>query len=325
MRLFLLIIIFSFISFSQEKDSKLKPGAELEWDFSFLPQIVAKYKGESMKSTDLVKLIKARLDNIDGKALNQRQLKLFVVQFIEDYFQRKISLELAAADGFQPNIGLASLRIEMMEKEQGKEAVRKSLKSSGLPYDEAPKFLAETKALDDWFEKKIVQESQIEEAEALYFYMENRKKFEQPDRIQIAEIFTGFVNSDDVEKARRKIIEASLLLKQGKSFAEVAKKYSEGKQGKDGGVLLRFFSKEELKKELQIVFDMKKGETSNVIEAVDGFHIVKVLAKAEAGVPKFNEIKDQLTQRLAREKAFKLMEARVKNKKIKEGYRIYIE
>ena len=70
---------------------------------------------------------------------------------------------------------------------------------------------------------------------------------------------------------------------------------------------------------------MKEGEVSGIIESTEGFHIIKLLSKTEAGTPSFNEIKKQLIATLSREKAFKLMEMRIKQQKLSSGFRIFIE
>ena len=128
MRLLLFFIFFSTFLYADDKDSKLRPGAELDYDFSFLPKVVASYKGRDLTSTKLIPLMDSRLKTIQGKLLNERQLKMFVVNFLQDYYQRVISLELAEKDGFEPNIGLAFLRLQQMEKEKGKKQVMNDLK-----------------------------------------------------------------------------------------------------------------------------------------------------------------------------------------------------
>src|SRR5581483_11709881 len=92
----------------------------------------------------------------------------------------------------------------------------------------------------------------------------------------------------EVDEASLKAAEAKAndLLKQirnGASFDEIAKKYSDGPSAQDGGAL-GIFKRGQLAKELEDkTFAMKAGDVTDVIRTKQGYVILKVNDHQQAG------------------------------------------
>lgn len=86
---------------------------------------------------------------------------------------------------------------------------------------------------------------------------------------------------------------ANDLLKQirdGGSFEDIAKKYSDGPSAADGGAL-GSFRRGQLAKELEDkTFSMKAGEVTDVIRTRQGYAILKVDEHQEAGIPPLKDV-----------------------------------
>ena len=88
-------------------------------------------------------------------------------------------------------------------------------------------------------------------------------------------------------EAKEKIEVAKEELDNNSSFSEVAKKYSEGTSAEKGGSLGWFGYAEMVPEVATSVFDLGKGEKSQIIESSLGYHIVKVEdRKSEEGEDK---------------------------------------
>lgn len=323
--LFIFLVCLSLNGQESPEESALKPGAELKYNFTFLPEVVARYNGVEMSSIELLKLMGSRLSKLKNKLLNQRELKYFVIDFLQDHYKRQASLKLAAEAGFDLNMGLATLRLEAMEAKQGKRKVIEQFEDTGLLYSTAPRFLAETYALNEWLEKKILLENKVDEASALYYYSENKQLFTQQEKVLFAQVYIGFITELEKPSALKRIRNAAESIQLGQEFALVAKKNSEGKEAINGGLFEHLFTKVQLRPELHLLFKMKANQVSGIIETNEGFHIVKLLKKTKAGLSPFKRIRKGLMQQLSKEKAFKVMSDLIVQKKIDSGFRIYIK
>ncbi|MEI9967062.1 MAG: peptidylprolyl isomerase [Candidatus Moraniibacteriota bacterium] len=78
------------------------------------------------------------------------------------------------------------------------------------------------------------------------------------------------------DQSKERIEEAAKELASGKSFADVARQYSEGQTASEGGAL-GWFRLEDLAPELQTALPLQKvGTPGSIVESVLGYHIVLV-------------------------------------------------
>ncbi len=114
-----------------------------------------------------------------------------------------------------------------------------------------------------------------------------KEKIVKPDMYRSELDKKRMAADSNLVKAKAKIAQAQAELKDGSSFAEVAKKYSEGESAKNSGELGWFTADQMLSEIAVTAFAMKKGERSDIIESSLGFHIIQVDdRKTEDGVDK---------------------------------------
>ena len=90
-------------------------------------------------------------------------------------------------------------------------------------------------------------------------------------------LFENIKETDsEMAAAKSKIDSAQKELDAKKDFSDVAEKYSEGESAKSKGELGWFNGSEMLPEIAQVVFGLKKGERSGIIESSLGYHIVSV-------------------------------------------------
>ena len=75
-----------------------------------------------------------------------------------------------------------------------------------------------------------------------------------------------------------------------KQFSELAKEYSLGPEGPQGGDL-GYIESEQMPEEFEVVFELKKGKVSDIIKTPYGFHLFKVVDIKQARKMDFDESK----------------------------------
>ena len=97
------------------------------------------------------------------------------------------------------------------------------------------------------------------------------------------------------------------VLKQARSgadFAELAKKYSEDEASAKNGGDLDYFGKGRMVPEFdQVVFGMQPGQISDLVKTQYGYHIIKLVDKKVATTRTLAEVRQQITDQLAYERA----------------------
>ncbi len=172
----------------------------------------------------------------------------------------------------------------------------------------------------------------VSKEEEQQFYDEHKSEMEGPEAIRLSEILVapkvapppappsnpdpnaltpGASAAPAVDEAARQAAEtaalaaaeakANDLLKQirdGASFEEIAKKYSDGPSAADGGVL-GAFKRGQLAKELEDkTFAMKAGDVTDVIRTKQGYVILKVTDHQAAGIPPLKDVMPKIQDAL---------------------------
>ncbi|MGA2856231.1 MAG: peptidylprolyl isomerase [Candidatus Sulfotelmatobacter sp.] len=156
------------------------------------------------------------------------------------------------------------------------------------------------------------------------FYDEHKNEMERPEAVRLSEILiapkpiappaaaaatdpntpaSSTPAQPAVDEAARQAAEASALadaeakandllkqIRNGTTFEDIAKKYSDGPSAADGGEL-GVFERGKLAKELEDkTFAMKAGEVTDVIRVKQGFAILKVDDHQTAGIPPLKDV-----------------------------------
>ncbi len=155
--------------------------------------------------------------------------------------------------------------------------------------EEIRKKLLIRKVVDRVINSRI--EGSVEEARV--YYEENIDDYVVPDQIRARMILVK------TEEEAREVLKR--LKKE--DFAKVAREVSISPEAKDGGDL-GFFSRGEMPEEFEeVVFKLRKGRISDIVQTPYGYHIFKVEEKKKGRKLKFDDVKDRIMEKLKREKA----------------------
>lgn len=140
------------------------------------------------------------------------------------------------------------------------------------------------------------------EEEARSYYEEHIDEFTPPEKIRAGHIFLQAPKAEDKER-RRSEAEAILnQLREGASFAELAKEHSEDSSKHMGGDL-GYFTRERMAPEFnEVAFAMKeKGAISDVVETRFGLHIIRLVDRQDPDPKPFDEVAGKIKDRLRAE------------------------
>ncbi|MFH1336851.1 MAG: peptidylprolyl isomerase [Candidatus Zixiibacteriota bacterium] len=180
------------------------------------------------------------------------------------------------------------LRTEIFYQEALKEKFDKDKRIQSL-VKQAVKDLVAKEFIDAELKGKI----QVTPEDALSFYQQKRSMFVWPaDYLRISHIFTQGMSGISL---------ASLMLKQGEGFEDVAAKISEDEKTKKTGGDLGLIKIEDLSPEIsEYVSKLKLNEISSPIHTSYGYEIFKITDRKQKGNPQeFEWAKEQIMNMLA--------------------------
>ena len=159
-----------------------------------------------------------------------------------------------------------------------------------------------------WYESQIVSfhlgsrftdNKEVTHQEMLDYYRDNQAKFSFPARVRWEELMVRFDNFADPAQARRALEEMGNEVVFGAPLDAVARRRSQGPTAGLGGI--REWTKEEdivdpvLKR---VLFTVRVGYLSDIVESTDGLRIVRVLEREAASTKPFRDVQNEITEQI---------------------------
>lgn len=153
--------------------------------------------------------------------------------------------------------------------------------------------VAKANILKQYAVNKTIKDVIVEESEAKAYYEANRETFETPATVSAKHVLV-----DTEERAA----EIKKEIDDGKSFEEAAQAYSKCPSSAQGGNLGPFSRGKMVPEFEAAAFELSEGEISGPVKTQFGYHLIKVEKKTEAGTRAYEEVKNEIGQRLMAEK-----------------------
>ncbi|MDY0228279.1 MAG: SurA N-terminal domain-containing protein [Desulfomicrobium apsheronum] len=157
--------------------------------------------------------------------------------------------------------------------------------------------------------------SSVSDEEAEKYYAEHKESFKVEEQVRARHLLVR-VDEDapqaDVEKALQTIKAAQAELKVGKTFAEVAAKYTEDPSGTQTGGELGWFGRGRMVKPFEdAAFALEKGAVSEPVRTQFGFHLISVEDSKAAGYEDFQSVKSDIAEIIAQDRAAEILQDRL--------------
>jgi peptidyl-prolyl cis-trans isomerase SurA len=133
------------------------------------------------------------------------------------------------------------------------------------------------------------------------YYKKNSQDFMQEEKVKLQHILIR-TSTHSEEEAKELATRIAQEANSGAAFEELAKKYSEGAEAKEGGEM-GWVEKGQLLGEIdKNVFSLEAGQITAPIMSSLGFHIFKVLEKTSLSIRPLSEVRGDIQDRIFKEK-----------------------
>ena len=247
-------------------------------------KIIAKVGREIILQSDMDK----RMQQLNASGMSMDEITQFDI--LNDMIEAKLIVQKAKEEEYE----IDEQMIKEMAEDQIKQVAsqfpselefKKELKTAGLSVPELKDYYIEMMT-EEQLKSQIIQYNiknkiHITEGEVEEYYKENLVDIpNRPEMYQIGMIVRFIEAGKDTKgKVLVEINKIRDKLNEGADFAELAKEFSDGPSGINGGNL-GFFGKGMMVKPFEeAAFALMPGEISEIIETQFGYHIIKVLEK----------------------------------------------
>ena len=243
------------------------------------------------------------------------------------------NLQRKALDTLIGNELLSQAGAALKPRDLEEQLAKRLASSQATVHDKTPLTNEQREALTNTLRKEILKDSYLEhkglnnltvdEQTLRQFYDNNLNSFRISKTVKASHILIGLPKTptaDQEREARDKAAHILKELKQGKDFALLAIQSSDCNTKINGGDL-GFIKQGFMPKEFDAVaFNLKAGETSDIVKTVYGLHIIRVEESKPETISEFSEIKPRIAKFLQkdyqRNKIDELVEVLKKSAKI---------
>jgi parvulin-like peptidyl-prolyl isomerase len=215
-------------------------------------------------------------------------LSLEGVQVLRSDFTKYLATVEARGDGpLEPQARAGLLEAFLEERALVIEARSRGLLAQGASAEEERRGVARLLA-------RAVKAPAVTEAEIREYYGRHERELARPERLGLRQILVGTPNEARDVKRR--------LSRDPRAFDAIARSQSKGPEAAAGGYI-GVFERGQLPAELeQAAFALAEGGTSDPVESPLGYHVLRVDSRQDARAASFEEVRDSIHERLARER-----------------------
>ena len=145
------------------------------------------------------------------------------------------------------------------------------------------------------------KDQRVDEEQIRGYYDENIDQFKEKKQAKAKHILFKLeetASQEEEAKVKEKALAVLKRAKAGEDFSQLAKKFSEDPGTKENGDLGYFSAGQMVKPFESAAFALKKGEISDLVRTPFGYHIIKLEDIKEAITRPFEEVHDQIAQKL---------------------------
>lgn len=244
-----------------------------------------------------------------GRPFSDSQVPEIKKAVLGDLIDRELLYQESQKQGIKIKDATVNEQIDTLKKRfKTEDEFKTVLSKMNLTEDSIRAELKRALAVQGFIEEKFINKITISDKDIKTYYDNHPNFFKQPEKVQASHILIKVEpDADEAKKAeaRKKLEKVQEQLKKGEDFAGLAKQFSEGPTGANGGDLGYFEREQMVGPFSEAAFALKPGEVSDIVETRFGYHLIKTVDKKPATVTPYEEVKGRIEEYLKKERVQK--------------------
>jgi parvulin-like peptidyl-prolyl isomerase len=258
------------------------------------------------------------------QARNEKMMEIYR-DGLNQLVDRQLTLDDFKASGYSFPESLIEDFVQERIRERYGDRVKliKTLEAQNMTYEQfrndiRDQFIVEQMNLKNVSSAVIISPFKIET-----YYKEHPEDFKQQDQVRLRMIERRKRDGADPEEVRRMLRDIQKLLGEGKSFADMARDYSDGSQKAEGGDL-GWRDRSVLRKEFaDAIANLKAGQRTGIIDLPDACFILQLDEVKPAQLRPLAEVREDIEKTLLSQERARLQKKYVERLKKKAFVRYF--
>jgi peptidyl-prolyl cis-trans isomerase SurA len=261
-----------------------------------IDRIVAVIDRDTITWSELYKRIEFEYSDTLQR-LTPKEKRHFIQQREKEFLEKLIDIKVQLKEALKQNITVTDRDIDSTIAEIRKRygltetEFREAVTRQGLTYDEYRQIIGEQIIINKLLTLKLRSNILVSEEEIDRYIKEHSEEASNTEGYILRQIF---IKSG--EESERKLQEVLQNLKEGVPFDTVAKKYSEGLNSREGGIM-GFVKKTDLdRKFIDALEKIKEGEYTEPLRSRKGIHILYLEKRIKPDISLRENVKNKLIE-----------------------------
>lgn len=285
----------------------LASGALLAADVHLVEEIVAKINGDIITRSEIERTRKQTQAELTARGVKGEALAKAMKEREKDILRDRIDqlLLVQKANILSINVDselsryLADIQLQnkIADSEKFQQWIREQ---TGMTFED---FRAETK--NGMLTQRVIRQEvgskiSVPRAELQKYYEEHKKELVREEQVFLREILVSTEGKDEksIAAAEKKAKSLADRARKGEKFHELARDNSDSASAQQGGDI-GGWKRNMLSKNIEdMVFAQERNFVTDPIRTPNGFLILKVEEKHKAGLPPFEEVENEITEKL---------------------------
>ena len=278
-------------------------------DVTIVEEIVCKVNGDIITRSELERDRRDAEAEFRRNGLNGRQLQDAVNMATRNALGHRIDQLLLVQKGKELDIKIESdvakqlaniqLKTKIADPDKFQEYVREQ---RGMPFEDYKKELSDNLMTDRVIRQEVSSSIKIKHEDMEKYYNDHKSEFQRQERIFLSDIYVSTEGKDaaGVAAADRKAKDLVLRARKGEKFSDLATTSSDDANAQAGGEMPPFEKGVLNAKVEAAVWDKDRNYVSDPIklDSPPGFYIFKVEDHQKAGLAGFEEVQNEIENRL---------------------------
>jgi parvulin-like peptidyl-prolyl isomerase len=276
-------------------------------DVRVVEEIVAKVNGDIITKSELERARQELEAQLRQKGITGPELEKTVKQQAADGLRDQIDTLLLVQHGKDLNINvdgevtkrIAQIQIEskIADPDKFHDYIREG---TGMSFEDFRQKIRDQILTQRVISQEVMSRITPPHSEVEKYYEEHKKEFVREEQVFLSEILIGTEGKtpDQVAQAEKRAKDLVARARKGEKFGELARQYSDA-ETKEGFGQLPPYKRGQLKKDIEdIVFKEKKGYVTDPVRLPNGFEILKIEERYEAGQAPLADVENEIMERI---------------------------